>query len=260
MKTLTLIAWYVRHNLMSQMAYRGAFLLKVFGMMLNNLMLLVFWALLFRQFPSLNGWNLQGIVTLYGVVATGFGLAATICGNSSHVARIIATGDLDYYLALPADPLVHMLVSRMVLTGLGDVIFGLILVVGFVPGWALKLPLFLLMSALIAVIFVSFAVLTGSLAFWLGQAEYLSMQLRNAMLSFSLYPVDIFPDFVRLVLYTLIPAALVGSLPASLLMDFDLQGLGLLTAVAAAAALLARWVFHRGLRRYESGNLVTTRG
>jgi ABC-2 type transport system permease protein len=113
---------------------------------------------------------------------------------------------------------------------------------------------------LIAVIFVAFAVLTGSLAFWLGQSEYLAMQLRNALLSFSLYPVDIFPDFVRLVLYTLIPAALVGSLPASLLMDFDATRLAVLATVAVAAALLAHGVFHRGLRRYESGNLVTTKG
>ncbi|MGC9348480.1 MAG: ABC transporter permease [Anaerolineae bacterium] len=260
MRTLRLIVRYVRHNLMSQMAYRGAFFLQVLGMALNDMMLLIFWALLFRQFPTLNGWTLQGIITLYAVVATGFGVAAVIFGNSSRISRTITTGDLDYYLALPADPLVHLLVSRMVLSGLGDALFGVILFIIFVPGWLWKLPLFVLTSALTAILFVSFAVITGSLAFWLGQSEYLAMQLRNAMLSFSLYPVDIFPDAIRMLLYTLIPAALVGSVPATLLMAFDVRQLLLLVAATAAMALLARVVFHRGLRRYESGNLVTVRG
>jgi ABC-2 type transport system permease protein len=259
-KSLRLLLIYVRHNLMSQMAYRTSFVLQVFGMMLNNTMLLVFWALLFRRFPTLNGWTFEGIILIYCVAAAGFGVAVVVFGNLGQIARAITTGDLDYYLALPADPLMHLLVSRMVLPGLGDALFGVMLFIVFVPQWWIKLPLFLLMTGLCAIIFAAFAVLAGSLAFWLGQSEYLAMQLRNALLSFSLYPVDIFPGGIRLLLYTLIPAALVGSMPATLLMDFNARTLLYLVAGTAVLALAARAVFYRGLRRYESGNLVTTRG
>jgi len=86
------------------------------------------------------------------------------------------------------------------------------------------------------------------------------MQLQNAMLTFGLYPVDIFPGLVRVLLYTLIPAAFVGSVPALLLAEFDWGRLVGLFLVTAALLLVARGVFALGLRRYESGNLVTTRG
>jgi len=260
MKTLRLVWGYVRHNLMSAMAYRGAFLLQVFGMMLNNLMLLFFWTLLFDKFPTLHGWTLQGVVLLYGVVALGFGLAVVVCGNATQLAKIVASGDLDYYLALPADPLVHVLVSRMNLSGWGDMLFGvLVYLVALPERWA-NLPLFLLLGVLSGLILVAFNVIMGSLAFWLGQAQDLSFQLGNALLTFGLYPVDIFPDLVRVFLYTLIPAAFVGSIPAGLLVTFSWGKLGALVGFTLGLVLLARWVFARGLRRYESGNLVTARG
>ncbi|MGC9400324.1 MAG: ABC transporter permease [Anaerolineae bacterium] len=260
MKTLRLIWGYLRHNLMSGMAYRGAFFMQVFGMMLNNLMLLFFWTLLFRQFPEIKGWTLSSVVALYSVVAAGFGLAVVVFGNCVHVPRIIAGGALDYYLTLPADPLIHVLVSRMSISGWGDLLFGLALYLIAVPGAWRALPLFLLLSVLVGLIYVSFNVIAGSLAFWLGQAENLAAQLRMALLNFSLYPVDIFPGAVRLLLYTLIPAAFVGSVPARLVTAFDGVWLLLLVGVTAALMLLARLIFRWGLGRYESGNLVTVRG
>jgi len=260
MKTARLVWGYLRHNLMSAMAYRGAFLLQVFGMILNDAMLLFFWWLLFTRLPTLRGWTLTQVITLYGIVAFGFGAATVVCGNAFLVARIIVRGDLDYYLALPADPLVHLLVSRMSLPSWGDLVFGLLVFLIAAPGRWSSLPLFLLLGLLVGLIFVAFSVLVGSLAFWVGNADNLASQAINAMLTFSLYPVEIFPGAVQWLLYTLIPAALVGSLPAGLLSDFSWHRLAILVAFTAGIVLAARAVFRWGLRRYESGNLVTVRG
>lgn len=259
-KTARLVAGYLRHNLMSAMAYRGAFLLQVVGMILNNSMLLFFWWVLFTQLPSLRGWDLSQVMTLYGIVAFAYGLANVICGNCFLVARLIVRGDLDYYLALPADPLVHLLVSRMSLSAWGDAIFGLVVyLIAGADHWR-HLPLFLLLGILAGLTFVAFSVLVGSLAFWMGSADSLTGQAINALITFGIYPIEIFPGVVQWLLYTLIPAAFVGSLPAGLLIDFSWGRLGLLVASAAALTLLARFVFYWGLRRYESGNLVIVRG
>ena len=260
MKTVRLIWAYMRHNLMSAMAYREAFFMQAFSMLINNIMLLVFWVVLFNRFPNIHGWDLQGVVTLYGIVAAGVGLAGVICGNNGRLAQLIAAGDLDYYLALPADPLVHLLVSRSSLYAWGDLSFGLAVYLVADPGHWLKLPLFLTLSVFAGLVFVAFSTLTGSLAFWMGQSQNLAMQLRNAMITFGLYPVEIFPGLVRLLLYTLIPAAFIGSLPAALLVSFSWSRLLGMVAFTLFAVLFARWVFYRGLRRYTSGNLVTTRG
>jgi ABC-2 type transport system permease protein len=103
-------------------------------------------------------------------------------------------------------------------------------------------------------------VITGSLAFWVGNSENFAAQAANALISFSLYPADIFPAIVRLLLYVLIPSALIGSVPAGLLAEFGWGRLAWLLGSAAAFAILARVVFVRGMRRYESGNLVRARG
>jgi len=259
-KTVRLVLGYLRHNLMSAMAYRGAFLLQVLGMALNDAMLLFFWWVLFTRLPTLRGWDLAQVMNLYGIVAFGFGLATVVCGNAFLLARVVVRGDLDYYLALPADPLIHLLVSRMSLPSWGDVVFGLIVFLIAAPGRWAQLPLFLLTGLLVGLIFVAFSVLVGSLAFWVGNADNLAAQAINAMLTFSLYPIEIFPGAIQWLLYTLIPAALVGSLPAGLLSDFSWSRLGLLAAFTAGIVLAARAVFYHGLRRYESGNLVTVRG
>ena len=260
MKTIRLLLGYLRHNLMSAMAYRGAFVLQVVGMLLNDTMLLFFWWVLFSRLPTLKGWDLTGVMTLYGIVAFGFGAATVVCGNSFLVARIIASGDLDYYLALPADPLVHLLVSRMSLPGWGDLFFGLAVFLAAAPGRWGSLPLFLLLGLLAGLVMVGFSVLVGSLAFWVGNADNLAMQAINALITFGLYPMEIFPGLIRVLLYTLIPAAFVGSVPARLLSDFDWGRLAMLAAFTAGITLAARAVFQWGLRRYESGNLVTVRG
>ena len=260
MKTLRLILGYFRHNLMAAMAYRGAFFLQAVGMILNDAMLLFFWAILFTQFPTLRGWTMDQVMVLYGTVALGFGVTNVVCGNAFWIARVITSGDLDYYLALPADPLVHVLVSRMSLSAWGDILFGLLTFIIVSPGRWANLPLFLVLGLVTAVIMVAFAVLVGSLTFWVGNADTLAAQAINALITFGMYPIDIFPGAVQLLLYTLIPAAFVGSLPAGLLTEFRWERLLLLVAFAAGLALLARWTFQRGLRRYESGNLVTVRG
>jgi len=260
MKTAQLIWGYLRHNLMSAMAYRGAFFLQVAGMLLNDAMLLFFWWVLFERLPTLRGWDLAGVMTLYGIVAFGFGAATVVCGNAFLVARVIASGNLDYYLALPADPLVHLLVSRMSLPAWGDLLFGLVVFLAATPDQWASLPLFLLLGLLAGLVLVAFSVLVGSLAFWVGSADNLAAQAINALITFSLYPVEIFPGVVRVLLYTLIPAAFVGSMPAGLLSDFSWERLATLVAFTAGITLVARWVFRWGLRRYESGNLVTVRG
>ena len=141
MRNAGFVIAYLRHNLMSAMAYRGAFLMQIVGMMLNNAIFLFFWWVLFERIPIIRGWDLQQVLLLFAVVAFGFGLATAVFGNTMRVARIIAQGELDYYLALPVDPLLHLLVSRTTLSAWGDLLFGLGLFLVVIPGAIIKLPL-----------------------------------------------------------------------------------------------------------------------
>ena len=62
-----------------------------------------------------------------------------------------------------------------------------------------------------------------------------------------------------MVLHSLVPAALVGFIPARIFQSFDPVLLGKLILADAAVVAVAVLVFHLGLRFYESGNRIGTR-
>jgi ABC-2 type transport system permease protein len=71
------------------------------------------------------------------------------------------------------------------------------------------------------------------------------------------YPVDLFAGAIRVVLFTVIPAAFISAVPAQLVEDFELGRALALTAVATLLALAAGATFTAGLRRYTSGSIWT---
>ena len=60
----------------------------------------------------------------------------------------------------------------------------------------------------------------------------------------------------QLVLFTVIPAAFVGPVPAELVHDFSWRTLAELLAAALVLVALAPTGFGRGLRRFESGSSI----
>ena len=69
--------------------------------------------------------------------------------------------------------------------------------------------------------------ITFQLTFWLGNASGLAEQAMNAMLTFAMYPSDIFQGVVRFMMFTLLPAAFVGLVPLQVVRGLDLNGLAL---------------------------------
>lgn len=245
-------------NLQSAMEYRGAFLAQVLGMMLNNAVYFVFWIIFFDRFKELNGWNLSDMFLLFGVAAGSFGLGVFLFGNAIFLGDIIAKGRLDYYLSLPRPTLLHAIASRSVTSGLGDFTYG-ILSFGLAGqfGWD-ELARFLFGLLFATAVFVGFMVLVQSLAFWLGNSSALGQLALNAIVTFALYPISLFDNTAKFLLFVLVPAALMGSVPAEFVHSFSWSALAQLMLTAVVFLGLAIWVFRRGLRRYESGSAIQT--
>src|SRR5262245_41848520 len=114
-------------NLRAALEYRMSFITGVLFMAINDSMWIVFWALFFSRFRVVRGWNLNDIATMWAVIATGFGLATGVFGNSRpEGARVIVEGKLDYHLALPKNPLLHYLLGSISVPAWGDVLFGVL--------------------------------------------------------------------------------------------------------------------------------------
>jgi len=243
-------------NFSSAMEYRAAFISQIVGMFINDSVLFVFWVVFFDRFKQIRGWGAADMFLLFSIVALGYGLAFTFFGNALQLSRVIAQGQLDYYLALPRSVLLNVLASRMSNPALGDVSFGLTAYL-FTGRFTLpEIGLWLIVSLLAAIVFVMAFTFFHSLTFWLGNASGLAEQAANAMLTLAMYPSDIFQGAVRFMMLTVLPAAFVGAVPLNVVRGLDLSGLVILAMAAAVITLVSSSVFYIGLRRYESGSAI----
>lgn len=194
-------------NLQSMMEYRVAFIFQVFGMMINNAIYFLIWIIYFDRFKEVRGWGINDMFVTYGIIASGFGLVSILFGNVFNLGDVIARGRLDYYLSMPRPVLLHTVASRSIASGFGDFTYGFV-------SYALSgqyssdgLGRFLTGTLCAAAIFAAFMILVQSLAFWIGNTSYLSSMALNAMLTFAIYPITLFDNTAKLILFTLIPAA-----------------------------------------------------
>jgi ABC-2 type transport system permease protein len=258
--SLRLVGTYLRLNLSAGMAYRGAFLIQVFGMVLNNSAFIIFWLILYERIGGdINGYAFKDVMFLWSLAACGFGLGQVFWGNGGSISRIIYSGELDVYLLQPKPVLVNLLASRMIVSGWGDILYGIIL---FFVSQRLDLysiSLFLLFTVFFCLVFTSMRVIYHSLTFFIGNAESFAGLATEMVISFMLYPGSIFKGASLWILHSIIPAALVGYLPARLMNEFSLPLFAGLIAADLFLIAAALFFFSRGLRRYESGNRIGTR-
>ncbi len=247
-------------NLKAALALRGAFVIQVVFMALNNLTFFVFWWALMGRVTTIRGWRLGDIQMLFGLVAAAFGLTITVAGGVRHLARFIEDGDLDTLLTRPRSVLVHAIGMRSQPSGFGDLISGLLFMAcsGQIS-WR-STPVVVMVIAASALIFVACGVVFFSLAFWLGRVETVATQLWELLVTFSLYPEPLFGGTLRLVLFTVLPAGFVGYVPVRILHAPSLTNVAILVCVAIGYAGIAAVLFNRGLRRYASGSRFTTFG
>ncbi len=257
---LSLARAYIHFNFKSQLEYRSAFISQVLAMIINDSFWLIFWLYFFERFAVLDSWNSSDVVTMWAVVAAGFGIAHGIAGNAISLSTVIIKGQLDTWMLYPRSILPHLLVGKMHVTSWGDVVFGIGAYVLLVHPSIESFMMFLLLCISVAILFVGFGVLVGSLGFFVGNSEGLSEQLRFALITFSTYPPSVFNDGTKLLLYTLVPAGFCSFLPVEALKHHSL----LLTGCSFAGSLLmltiGSAVFYFGLNKYESGNTMELRG
>lgn len=253
------IGGYWKANWAAAMEYRASFLMQFFGMFLNDGIWVLFWSLYFTRFPVVKGWTLEDLILLWSIVTASFGLAYGLFYNGSRVPELVVQGQLDYYLALPKPVLLHLVVSQFRFFALGDAIFGPVLLLLFVKLTLVKVFIYILVVLLGAGIFLGFGITVGSLVFFLGQAEGLAGNLITVLVHFATYPTGIFSKGVRVLLFTLIPAGFVATLPVEIMREFNWSSLGLLALGSVGFMALGALLFKLGLRRYESGNLMMMR-
>ncbi len=254
---MTAFAATMRTAFIEAWTNRRSFWLQIVFMIVNDLAIIVFWLVFFDNVRRVRGWGLQELLLLFGVLATVCGITMGLLGNARRLGQLIADGQLDSALALPMDPLNYMLARTVDTALLGDLLFGPAIFLFSGPVTIERFALFIAVSLCAAAVFVSFLVALGSVPLFVGGRGEPGELGFQAMLMLASYPIDLFGGAIKLILFTVLPAAFVSSVPVHLVNGFSWSQASGLIAVALGSVLVSRAIFRAGLSRYRSGALWT---
>ncbi len=242
-------------SLKASMSNRGAFLLEAGLMVANDLIFFFIWWIFFRQFDSVSGWQFCDMTTLMAIGLGGYGLMQVLFGGLRNLSSSIVNGDLDPFLTQPKNVMLQVAGSRSLTRGWGHLATSLFLILFLGCSSPLTLGLISVSIVCSFVVFTSFNFIVHSLAFWAGPIDSISKKYCDALFLFALYPTNIYSGFLQLMMFTLIPAGIIGYLPVELVRQFSWPKLLAMLGSTLIFFTASIWVFQRGLRRYASGNL-----
>ena len=248
---------YLKLSIKTALEYRANFIVQTMSMLLNDIVWIIFWLIIFGRFKNINGWAINDMITLYAVILMAYGITGVFYGNRNNIANVIIEGRLDYYMTLPKNILYHLISSRSSWYSLGDMILGLCVATFCIS--LRQIPLYILMVVLSCTIVIMFGVLVGSLSFFIESSEETNRTLTMALISFASYPLSIYQGFSKILILIIIPAGFVAGVPVELLRNFNWTWLIYMIGFTAILTFISISVFYYGLRKYESGNLLYVR-
>ena len=259
-KILKIFIRYFKLNLASQIEYRVSFIVQVFGMILNNASFIFFWWVAFEITENdIAGYTMRDVMFIWAIASSAFGLVFILFYNVNRISQLIITGELDTYLLQPIPVLVNILGAGTQVSAWGDFIYGWVILFIF---WGLNINailIFILATIIGAFVFTGVLIMVHTITFYIGNAQMIVSSAFEFMVSFSIYPEGIFKGAIRLVIYSLLPAAFVTHIPLRLVNDFSIMTLIMWIVCSFLYFTVACWFFYKGLKKYESGNLIITR-
>src|SRR5512140_2575757 len=111
------------------MEYRFNFFIGAFStFLMQSAGVLAVWVIM-RQIPDINGWTLNEILLIYGLLTLAKSINHMFADNLWTIGwGYIRPGGFDRFLVRPIDPLFHLLADRFCHDGLGDLLVGGVLV------------------------------------------------------------------------------------------------------------------------------------
>ena len=248
----------IKYNIMREMTNKVTFVTNILFMILNNATFIVQWIILFALKDEIGGYNIRQIMLFWGMAAGTYGIAHICFYRAFSLSDLIINGKLDSFLVQPKNVFLSTICSQTSISAIGDLIYGYICLLIF----GITLKSFILFTIFIitgAIIITAFASILGSLSFWIVKGDILSESLSSIMINLATYPGSIFKNAVKIILYTVIPVGISNYLPIDTIINFNFQNVVIILLFTFGITILAFATFNRGLRRYSSSNLMSSR-
>lgn len=245
-------------NILSIIAYRKSFLIQSFAMIFNDLIMIIVWYFFFKNFWTIGGLDFQWYIILLIAIQWGYCVMNIFFEWSRRISEKIMNGQLDSYLLLPKNILLRIICHGVNFTVIWDLVFTIWLLF-FVKGIGLLFIIKLIIVSICAwLTYTWFMVAIESLWFWMGSSKELSRATFEAIIWPAFYPQWIFTWlFFKILFLSVLPVALIAYIPQEILATgFSRQNAALLVWWSIFFCSLWTFTFYRGLRKYESWNMI----
>ena len=224
------------------------------------IILIAFYEILYKQTPTLGGWNREQAMIFVGICLVVDSIQMTLFTNGlNNIAELVNKGDLDYYLVRPVSSLFFLVLREVSLnSGINLLISFCILIYYF--------SVSSLTFSFLSLVGFAILVLNGSLiycllrllfvlpVFWLGSVRGLDSLFYNLYYCVD-RPDKVFRGAVRLILTTILPFCVMASFPAQVLFGHGGYGLVLHTfGVSLGLGIITYFVWARCLKAYSSAS------
>ena len=258
-KYIKLSALMIKINILSAMTYKVSFVMQIIGMIIGDTSFAIMWAIFFKRFPMINGWQSNDMMVLMALSSINFGLCSFFAGGIWDLAKKITSAELDQHITAPQNTLWSIATSKSFVHGLGEIFFGISLYILFGNLSFFSILQFTILTLATAIILFNFQVITQSISFFVGNFEDAADQFYVALAFCTYTPQGSFTGFFKIIMFTIIPGFFVAELPIKIIKTFNVYYFLLLLAFTAITCFLAIFTFKQGLKRYESGNLMNVK-
>ena len=252
-----------RARVRSELQYRTSFALLAATQLVTAGGELVAIVALFSKTSEIGGWTRSQVIVLYGATTVAFAVADVLSAGVDLVADWVREGRFDRLLVRPAGALAQMAGHEFQLRRLGRLPLPVAtLVIGLATAHV-RLSVrnvALLAGAIVGstVLFVALFVLTSCLAFWSPDSDEVANAFTYGGHTASHYPANLFGDWLRRWLFSLVPMGFVCYAPVMVVVGAP-NALGLASwvpsvgpLVALPFALVAAAAWRTGVRHHTS--------
>lgn len=255
-KNISLIFRQLKLNLQKEYQYKSSFYTQILMMIINNSFFIIQWLIIYNVTDSIGGYEFNDIMLLWGIAAVVFGVAYLLFDGVHSIGNMIYNGKLDVFLTQPRNVLINVITSRSSVSAIGDILYGFI-VFAIVGATWWQFLLLLPIGIIGAIIYVAVIVCFQSLGFFIKDGSSLAEIVSSAFFQFGNYPPVIFDNVVRVLMYTIIPCGFALFVPLdSVFLGFNIWWILGMLGFGIVMVILAFILFSKGLKRYNSGNLM----
>ena len=212
-------------DLKSKMSYRADFIISTIGMICTNIAGFISFWILFRSFPSINGWSYHEMLFLYGFSLVSLTPVQCFFDNNWSLRINVYNGDFIKYCFRPINLFFYYQSEVFDIKGLGQLAFGLGTLIyswtkiglALTPLMVLKMILFLLTSSLIMIALQNAAAAT---CFWIQNSFYV-LDLVLKFKDYAKYPITIFSPVFRFIFTFIMPIAFIAYYPSLVILRPD---------------------------------------